>query len=48
MTGWHSDVLNYVDKDEQGDNMMVSALIGRSKRDQDGRNPEVLHVEYSI
>ena len=48
VTGWHSDVLNYVDKDEQGDNMMVSALIGRSKRDQDGRNPEVLHVEYSI
>jgi len=46
VTGWHDDVLNFVGKDEGGDNMFVKALSGRSKRDQDGRNPEVLHVEY--
>lgn len=47
VTGWHTDVLNYVGKDEAGNNMLVNALAGRNKRDQDGRNPEVVHVEYS-
>lgn len=46
VTGWHNDVLNFVDKEEGGDNMLGKALFGRSKRDQDGRNPEVLHIEY--
>lgn len=46
VTGWHDDVLNYVGKDEGGDNMLGKALLGRNKRDQDGRNPEVLYVEY--
>ena len=46
VTGWHDDVLNFVGKDEDGGNPLVNALAGRNKRDQDGRNPEVLHVEY--
>lgn len=46
VTCWHNDVLSFVGKDEGGDNMLVNALLGRSKRDQDGRSPEVLHVEY--
>lgn len=46
VTCWHDDVLCFVGKDEGGDNMLANALLGRSKRDQDGRSPEVLHVEY--
>ena len=47
VTCWHNDVLNFVSKDEGGDiNMLEKALLGRGKRDEDGRNPEVLHVEY--
>ncbi len=46
VTCWHNDVLSFVGKDEGEDNMLVNALIGRSKRDEDGRSPEVLHVEY--
>lgn len=46
VTGWHDDVLNFVGKEEGGDSAFGKALFGRSKRDQDGRNPEVLHVEY--
>lgn len=46
VTGWHDDVLNFVGKEEGGGNVLGKALFGRSKRDQDGRNPEVLHVEY--
>lgn len=44
---WHNDVLSFAIKDEGGDiNMLEKALLGRSKRDEDGRNPEVLNVEY--
>lgn len=46
VTCWHDDVLSFVGKNEGGDNMLANALLGRSKRDQDGRSPEVLHVEY--
>lgn len=47
VTCWHNDVLNFVGKDEGGNiNMLEKVLLGRSKRDEDGRNPEVLHVEY--
>ena len=47
VTCWHDDVLNFVGKDEDGGNPFVNALAGRSKRDQDGRSPQVLHVEYN-
>lgn len=47
VTCWHNDVLSFAIKDEGGDiNMLEKALLGRSKRDEDGRNPEVLNVEY--
>ena len=47
VTCWNNDVLNFIGKDEGGNiNMLEKALLGRSKRDEDGRNPEVLHVEY--
>lgn len=47
VTCWHNDVLSFAIKDEGGDiNMLEKALLGRSKRDEDERNPEVLNVEY--
>lgn len=46
VTCWHNDVLSFVGKEEGEDDLLGKALLGRSKRDQDGRNPEVLHVEY--
>ena len=46
VTGWHKDVLNYVGSQEGGENVLQRALLGRHKRDQDGRAPEVFHVEF--
>jgi len=44
--GHHNDVLTYVAEDEVAshDDLAVG-LYGRSKRDQDGRELEVIHVE---
>ncbi|XVQ12357.1 hypothetical protein ACQP1W_07275 [Spirillospora sp. CA-255316] len=44
--GHHDDVLSYVapEEVEEADELKVG-LLGRSKRDQDGRELEVVHVE---
>jgi hypothetical protein len=50
--GWvvtchHSDILTYVGPDEvEGEpNALIVGLIGRSKRDQDAQQLQVIHVE---
>jgi hypothetical protein len=48
VTGHHPDVLTYVAPDEvaQPDNLVVG-LAGRAKRDQDGHELKVVHVEIT-
>jgi hypothetical protein len=44
--GHHADVLTYVGPDEVSDtDDLVVGLYGRGKRDQDGHELEVIHVE---
>jgi hypothetical protein len=45
--GHHNDILTYVDPSEVAAdaNDLTIGLYGRSKRDKDGRDPRVLHVE---
>lgn len=44
--GHHSDVLTYVDPDEVPDGSdLAVGLFGRGKRDRDGRDLDVVHVE---
>ncbi|BCB74468.1 hypothetical protein GCM10022251_73900 [Phytohabitans flavus] len=44
--GHHNDVLTYVEPDEVPDSTdLAVGLCGRSKRDRDGRELEVVHVE---
>lgn len=44
--GHHNDVLTYVGPDEISDTSdLAVGLYGRGKRDQDGRELEVVHVE---
>ena len=45
--GHHNDVLTYVDPDEVGgsDEDVTVGLYGRSKRDRDGHDLDVIHVE---
>ncbi|MEV4259364.1 hypothetical protein AB0J52_39915 [Spirillospora sp. NPDC049652] len=44
--GHHNDVLTYVAPDEvDDDDTLKIGLLGRSKRDQDGRELQVIHVE---
>jgi hypothetical protein len=46
VTGHHPDVLNYVAPQEAPEATdLTVGLLGRSKRDQDGREPKVVHVE---
>lgn len=47
ITGYHPDVLNYVSPDEiESDAEDVHiGLLGRSKRDSDGHELEVVHIE---
>src|SRR5262249_37512259 len=52
--GWvvfchHPDILSYVSPDELTELEPPHArigLLGRSKRDRDAREPEIIHVEY--
>jgi len=44
--GHHNDVLTYVGPDEVTDSSSLSVgLYGRSKRDRDGRELQIVHVE---
>lgn len=45
--GHHGDILTYVapDEVEEGADDLVVGLFGRAKRDQDGRELAVVHVE---
>ncbi|MCP9950410.1 hypothetical protein [Actinomadura madurae] len=45
--GHHNDILTYVAPEETADgaNDLAVGLLGRSKRDQDGRELAVVHVE---
>ncbi|WP_119731843.1 hypothetical protein [Thermomonospora amylolytica] len=45
--GHHDDVLTYVAPEEMGDDPedVEIGLHGRAKRDRDGREPKVVHVE---
>ncbi|MFI0447021.1 hypothetical protein [Actinomadura sp. 6N118] len=44
--GHHNDVLNYVSPEEiEAPEDVVIGLLGRSKRDQDGKGLTVVHVE---
>lgn len=45
--GHHNDILTYVAPEEAGDGAsdLTVGLLGRSKRDQDGRELAVVHVE---
>ncbi|RSN64244.1 hypothetical protein [Actinomadura sp. WAC 06369] len=45
--GHHNDVLTYVAPEEAGDEPsdLAVGLLGRSKRDQDGKELTVVHVE---
>ena len=48
VTGHHKDILNYVSPDELEDkdpDDVVVGLLGRSKRNQDSENLQVIHVE---
>ncbi|WP_461037007.1 hypothetical protein [Streptomyces mayteni] len=47
VTGHHHDVLTYVAPDEVGGDAseVVIGLAGRGKRDDDGAEPRVVHVE---
>ncbi|MFI6874505.1 hypothetical protein ACIBL6_13780 [Streptomyces sp. NPDC050400] len=46
VTGHHNDVLTYVGPDEPHEqSQIVVGLCGRSKRDQDGTELHVVHVE---
>ena len=53
VTGHHPDMLTYVSPEEMGDKEMgdedasdlAVGLLGRSKRDQDGADLQVVHVE---
>jgi hypothetical protein len=48
VTGHHRDMLNYVSPDEVAEpepSDLIIGLIGHSKRDQDGADPQVIHVE---
>ena len=46
VTGHHNDVLTFVDPDEVSEQTDVTVgLHGRHKRDQDGHDLEVIHVE---
>jgi hypothetical protein len=46
VTGHHPDVLNFVSLQEvPGPDDLRVGLLGRSKRDRDGRELEVVHVE---
>ncbi|WP_129840848.1 hypothetical protein [Streptomyces sp. RFCAC02] len=46
VTGHHKDVLTYVGPDELDDRSTVTVgLLGRAKRDQDGTELHVVHVE---
>ncbi len=48
VTGHHPDMLNYVSPEElatEAPSDLVVGLLGRSKRDQDGEDPQVVHVE---
>ena len=48
VTGHHSDMLTYVSPEEVGKqdpSDLVVGLLGRSKRNQDGEDPQVFHVE---
>ncbi len=45
--GHHPDMLTYVSPDETGEdpNDLVIGMLGRGKRDLDGKTPTVIHVE---
>ncbi len=47
VTGHHQDMLNYVSPDElrKTPTDVMVGLLGRSKRNQDGEDPQVVHVE---
>ncbi|WP_179278667.1 hypothetical protein [Actinomadura mexicana] len=47
MYGHHNDILTFVAPEEAGDDApdLAGGLLGRSKRDQDGRELVVVHVE---
>ena len=48
VTGHHPDMLTYVGPEEVGEqdpSDLVVGLLGRSKRNQDGEDPQALHVE---
>ncbi|MFJ9815518.1 hypothetical protein ACIRU3_09635 [Streptomyces sp. NPDC101151] len=46
VTGHHPDVVTFVALDESEDpSHLAVGIHGRSKRDQDGRDPHVVHVE---
>lgn len=48
VTGHHRDMLNYVSLEELGEkdpSDLVVGILGRSKRNEDGEDPQVLHIE---
>jgi hypothetical protein len=47
VTSHHPDILTYVAREEVGDGASEPfvGLLGRSKRDQDARELEIIHVE---
>ncbi len=46
VTGHHRDILTYVGPDEPGEQSELAVgLCGRSKRDQDGAELRIIHVE---
>lgn len=48
VTGHNPDVFTFValSEGDEGSNDMMTGLFGRSKRDKDGREPQVVHVEH--
>ena len=48
VTGHHPDMLTYVspaELEEKDPSDLLVGLLGRSKRSQDGEDPQILHVE---
>ena len=46
ITGHYPDMYTFVGLDEGEGNEMMTGLLGRGRRDEDGRDPQVVHVEH--